>query len=101
VVLFADRIGGKVDLHVTDEGAGFQAGSVDVAFERFSRPDCGRTTAGTGLGLSIVRSIARAHGGEAHVANHASGGADAWVSVPETPHRPDGPPTPAKALATA
>ena len=35
-----------------------------------------------GLGLSIVRTIAEAHGGTAHVANRADGGADVWVALP-------------------
>ncbi|HEY7891844.1 MAG TPA: ATP-binding protein [Solirubrobacteraceae bacterium] len=96
VVLFVDRHDGTVDLHVADDGPGFPEDFLTVAFERFSRPDLGRTVQGTGLGLSIVRSIARAHGGEAHIANRISGGADAWISLPETAVRPQasGPPVP-------
>ncbi len=86
VVLFAHRDGGIVSLHVADSGPGFPEGFLDAAFERFSRPDAGRSVEGTGLGLSIVRSIARAHGGEAHVGNLVSGGADVWISLPETAH---------------
>jgi signal transduction histidine kinase len=82
VVLFAHRHDGTVNLHVADSGPGFPKDFLAVAFERFSRPDRGRTDQGTGLGLSIVRSIARAHGGEAHVGNLLSG-ADAWISLPE------------------
>ncbi len=87
VTLFAERHNGTVDLHVADSGPGFPESFLDVAFERFSRPDAGRSVEGTGLGLSIVRSIARAHGGDAHVANNISGGADAWISLPETADR--------------
>jgi signal transduction histidine kinase len=87
VTLFAERHDGTVDLHVADSGPGFPESFLDVAFERFSRPDAGRSVEGTGLGLSIVRSIARAHGGEAHVANNVSAGADAWISLPETADR--------------
>jgi two-component system OmpR family sensor kinase len=83
VTLFANRHNGIVDLHVADDGPGFPDAFLTVAFERFSRPDLGRTVEGTGLGLSIVRSIARAHGGEAHAANLLSGGADAWISLPQ------------------
>lgn len=84
VVLAADRHNGSVDLRVTDSGPGFSHDFLPVAFERFSRPDSGRTTDGTGLGLSIVSSIAHAHGGEAYVTNRVQGGAEAWVALPET-----------------
>jgi len=71
-----------VEIHVTDEGPGLSPGFVDVAFERFARADPGRTAEGSGLGLAIVRSIARAHRGEAHAANRRLGGADKWLVLP-------------------
>lgn len=74
IVLSATRHDGFVDLRVTDSGPGFPEGYLRLAFERFSRPDLGRTSEGTGLGLSIVSSIARAHGGDAHVTNRTDGG---------------------------
>ena len=103
VMLFAEHHSGTVDLHVADSGPGFPEDFLAVAFERFSRPDLGRTVEGTGLGLSIVRSIARAHGGDAHAANRASGGADTWISLPA---RADcapapGPPAPAARSSVA
>jgi signal transduction histidine kinase len=82
VTLSAACHDGTVELHVTDGGPGFPEDFLAVAFERFSRPDAGRSVEGTGLGLSIVRSIARAHGGEAHVRNRPGGGADAWITLP-------------------
>jgi two-component system OmpR family sensor kinase len=84
VTLCAERHNGTVDLHVADTGPGIPEAFLHIAFERFSRPDAGRSVEGTGLGLSIARSIARAHGGEAHVTNRASGGADAWITLPAT-----------------
>ncbi|MCW3069660.1 MAG: integral rane sensor signal transduction histidine kinase [Solirubrobacterales bacterium] len=84
VVLTAVRRDGFVEVRVADGGPGFPEAFLDIAFERFSRPDVGRTTEGTGLGLSIVSSIARAHGGEAHVANRPGGGAEAWITLPDT-----------------
>jgi two-component system OmpR family sensor kinase len=84
VVVQAERHGGTVELHVRDNGPGFPPGFIETAFERFTRADRARTAGGVGLGLSIVRSIARAHGGEAHVANAAGGGADVWFSMPNT-----------------
>jgi two-component system OmpR family sensor kinase len=83
VVLSAERRDGNVDLRVADSGPGFPEDFLAVAFERFTRPDSGRSVEGTGLGLSIVSSIARAHGGEAYVTNRVGGGADAWIALPE------------------
>ena len=82
VALDAVPAGTMVELHVTDEGPGFPPAFVGHAFERFTRPDEARAGEGTGLGLSIVRTIAEAHGGEAHVANRDGSGADAWLTVP-------------------
>jgi len=82
IVLSAVPAGATVELHVTDDGPGFSAGFLDGAFERFARADTGRTTDGSGLGLSIVRSIARAHSGEAHATNRDGGGADVWLTLP-------------------
>jgi heavy metal sensor kinase len=85
----AERRGTRLELHVSDDGPGFPAEFLEIAFERFARADRSRTSPGAGLGLSIVRSIARAHGGEAFVANGAAGGAHVWISIPDTP--PDSP----------
>ena len=62
-MLSARAVGDTVELHVTDDGAGFPPGFVDRAFDRFSRADEARGRGGTGLGLAIVELIARAHGG--------------------------------------
>jgi signal transduction histidine kinase len=71
-----------VEVHVTDEGRGFPAGYLAHAFERFTRADAGRSGRGAGLGLAIVDAVARAHGGTAHAANRAAGGADVWLVLP-------------------
>ncbi len=71
-----------VELHVEDAGPGFPRDFIGHAFERFTRADPGRGGRGAGLGLSITRTIARAHGGDAHVANLPDGGADAWIVIP-------------------
>ena len=73
---------GVVELHVIDRGDGFPPEFLERAFERFSRADQARPGGGAGLGLSIVRSIAEAHGGSAHAANAAGGGADVWLTLP-------------------
>jgi heavy metal sensor kinase len=95
VLLRAERRGAQLELHVSDDGPGLPPAFLEIAFERFTRTDGSRTSPGAGLGLSIVRSIARAHGGEAHIANGATGGADLWISIPgaipDAPASPDGP----------
>ena len=73
---------GNIELHVTDEGAGFPSDVLAHAFERFNRDDRGRKDSGAGLGLAIVEAIARAHGGEARAANRPQGGADVWLVLP-------------------
>jgi signal transduction histidine kinase len=82
VELGARIAGASLELHVRDDGPGFPAEFLPHAWERFARADVGRTEDGAGLGLAIVRTIARAHGGEAHAANAEAGGADVWISLP-------------------
>jgi two-component system OmpR family sensor kinase len=82
VILRATRLNGSVELHVLDQGKGFQPEFLPSAFERFARADAARSRGGSGLGLSIVRVIAEAHGGNAYAANRAQGGADVWVTLP-------------------
>jgi signal transduction histidine kinase len=71
-----------IELHVRDDGDGFDPDFLPRAFERFSRADPARSSGGTGLGLSIVKAIAEAHGGRARAANRPGGGADVWVELP-------------------
>lgn len=81
VTLTAKQVDGHVELHVLDEGPGFPVDFVPRAFERFSRADSAKQD-GSGLGLAIVETVARAHSGEAHVANRPGGGADVWLALP-------------------
>jgi two-component system OmpR family sensor kinase len=83
IVLSAEATGGRVRLHVRDEGPGFPAEFLPSAFERFSRADEARSRGGTGLGLAITAAIATAHGGSAHACNAADGGADVWLELPD------------------
>ncbi len=52
-----------VAIEVHDEGAGFDGGFAEHAFDRFTTADAGRSEGGSGLGLAIVAAIAAAHGG--------------------------------------
>jgi two-component system, OmpR family, sensor kinase len=82
ILLQARRQEGRVELHVLDEGPGFDPEFIGHAFEPFTRDDPARQGPGAGLGLAIVEVIARAHGGAAHLANR-DGGADAWLALPD------------------
>jgi heavy metal sensor kinase len=83
VLVRAERRGDGVELQVSDDGPGFPPHFLKAAFERFTRADPTRSSGGAGLGLSIVRSIARAHGGEAYVGNAPAGGALVGLSIPD------------------
>lgn len=64
---------------VSDRGPGLAPGDQERMFRQFTH---GPSSRGSGLGLAVVRSIARAHGGEAGVDNRPGGGATFWLSVP-------------------
>ncbi|GAA1840672.1 sensor histidine kinase [Asanoa iriomotensis] len=78
--------GGAV-LEVTNTGPVIPAYDLPGLFEPFRRLDADRlvTAKGAGLGLSIVRSVARAHGGEATARPNPGGGLVVTVSLPP-PH---------------
>lgn len=67
--------GGMLAVTVADQGQGFPGDFTEKAFERFTRVDASRARGGTGLGLSIVQAIARAHGGDARIADVEGAGA--------------------------
>jgi signal transduction histidine kinase len=73
-----------VEVRVRDHGPGFPPDFLARAFERFSR--AGRSDGGSGLGLAIVRTVTRAHGGEASAANAEDGGAEVRLTLPRTGH---------------
>ena len=84
VRLAAVERGDRIELHVTDAGAGFPPDFTEHAFERFRQGDGSHRSDGAGLGLAISRAIAEAHGGSAAAANRAAGGADVWISLPRS-----------------
>ena len=90
IVLAARAADTDLDIEVRDDGPGFPAGFLPHAFERFRRPDSGRSRGdgGVGLGLAIVRAIAAAHGGAATASNRAGGGAVVRLRLPGAIGRP-------------
>jgi two-component system, OmpR family, sensor kinase len=85
VVLAAKQRTGWVEIHVLDDGPGFDPELLPHAFERFARSSRARSERGAGLGLSIVEVIAKAHGGRARIRNRGRAGADVWIELPARP----------------
>ena len=87
VAVGAHAHGDELELVVDDTGPGIPADMRTLVFDRFYRADDSRTQgpeSGTGLGLSMVRSIARAHAGEATVEEAPGGGARFRVRFPRS-----------------
>ena len=64
-----------LELTVTDDGPGMPPEFLGKAFERFSRPDAGRSTSagGSGLGLALVHAIVVSAGGTVELHNGRPG----------------------------
>jgi signal transduction histidine kinase len=80
--------GGWGHLSVADDGGGFPAEFLPVAFDRFSRADAdrGRDHGGSGLGLAIVAAVVRAQDGRVEVGNGPPlGGGRLQVWLPLAP----------------
>jgi two-component system, OmpR family, sensor kinase len=89
VRVWSQSAGGRLEIHVSDEGPGFPPDFLPHAFERFRQADTARSGDGTGLGLAIVKAIAEAHGGQVGARNSTGGGADVWIDLAraDTPQR--------------
>jgi signal transduction histidine kinase len=73
-----------IEVEVADSGRGLAPEDLSHAFDRFFRSNGVRHAhPGTGLGLSIAQEIARAHGGEIHVANRKTSGCVFTVRLPK------------------
>ncbi|MBI1405085.1 MAG: HAMP domain-containing protein [Caulobacter sp.] len=80
--VFAD--GHDAVIEIDDDGPGVPDHEQERVFEPFFRgePSRNRETGGIGLGLAVVRSVARAHGGDAVLINRPGGGLTARVTLP-------------------
>lgn len=76
--------GGSAVVEVDDDGPGLPEEEREQVFEPFHRgePSRSRATGGVGLGLAVVRSVARAHGGDAYLVNRRGGGLRATARLP-------------------
>lgn len=80
ITLTAQRAGGMVELHVTDQGPGMTETQRRRAFDRFWRAG---TTGhdGFGLGLPIVQRLVTASGGTVELRDAPDGGLDAVIRL--------------------
>jgi signal transduction histidine kinase len=85
ITLTASSEADSVEIHIADEGAGFDDGVADTAFERFTRGDQARSSGGAGLGLAIVEAIVTAHKGTVALSTDTARGADVVLTFPAAP----------------
>jgi len=80
-----DRTKGAARIRIRDSGPGIDAAEQVRVFEPFYRVESSRSreSGGTGLGLTIARNIAEQHGGTIALANHAEGGLEVTLMLPE------------------
>ena len=90
--LVRDTMTHRLQIEITDEGAGFPTEEIERVFGKFYRPS--NTVAdGTGLGLFIVKGFTEAQGGEVSLNNRMQGGAKftlEWPTpvLPQNLHHP-------------
>lgn len=88
VTASAVRDGGRVLVHVADNGPGIPADRTDEIFEQ---GEMGLESAGTGLGLYLVETVVDRYGGEVRVENRDTDGTVFTVELPiaETSEGPE------------
>ena len=84
IVVSSRRAGGIVEVAVRDTGVGIAPENLSELFAPFRqfRSPTGRLHEGTGLGLAISRNLARAMGGDVHVASVVGEGSTFTLVLP-------------------
>ena len=78
---------GRLEISVTDTGAGIPASARDAIFSRFVKAQSAETAReGTGLGLSITKAIVEAHGGTISVESRLGAGSTFRFTIPAADH---------------
>jgi len=80
-----ERIAGAARIVIRDGGPGIAKDQMAHVFEPFYRIESSRSreSGGTGLGLTIARNIAEQHGATVELTNHAAGGLEVTLVLPE------------------
>ncbi|WP_166097801.1 ATP-binding protein [Duganella aceris] len=80
-----ERMVGAARIRIRDGGPGIAQDQMARVFEPFYRIETSRSreSGGTGLGLTIARNIAEQHGADVVLSNHADGGLEVTLIVPE------------------
>ena len=80
-----ERLVGAARIRIRDGGPGIAPDQMARVFEPFYRIETSRSreSGGTGLGLTIARNIAEQHGANVVLSNHAEGGLEVTLVVPE------------------
>lgn len=75
---------GRLAIGVRDTGCGIRPEDIEAVFENFgqARHDVAVREKGTGLGLPIVRSLMRAHGGDAIIESKLGTGTTVYLTLP-------------------
>jgi signal transduction histidine kinase len=78
------KLGGNVELEVSDTGTGIPDAEVPHLFERFHRVKGarGRSYEGSGIGLALVQELVKLHGGTVRVTSAVGHGSTFTVSIP-------------------
>ena len=82
ITVLLEHCDGCAQIHVCDEGRGFDETEIDRLVQRFERGKNAIGIVGSGLGLTIVDDIIRAHGGHIHLKNNIGAGACVTLSFP-------------------
>jgi signal transduction histidine kinase len=80
-----ERMVGASRIRIRDGGPGIAQDQMARVFEPFYRIETSRSreSGGTGLGLTIARNIAEQHGASVMLSNHADGGLEVTLILPE------------------